>query len=226
MKHKNKYHQSGFSLIELIIAMTVILVMLGAASTLLFRAFGTRARESQRTDALISAQAALDAMSREIANSGYGLETNGVVTADSNAQRLHFRANVINDEIYQPGNSNNSNSSSSIITLKTDDPNEDITYYFDSSTQSILRYDRFANPATTVIVNQISDVKFDYFDYSGSTSTATPKVVPTNDTGRVTITVVVRLDPTAGQPNQLTNRTVTLKSDVTLRNSEYMRYQY
>ncbi|HEX9928287.1 MAG TPA: type II secretion system protein [Pyrinomonadaceae bacterium] len=221
MKHKNKYHQSGFSLIELIIAMTVILVMLGAASTLLFRAFGTRARESQRTDALISAQAALDAMSREIANSGYGLETNGIVTADSNAQRLHFRANVINDETYDPTNPTNP-----VISLKTDDPNEDITYYFDNSTQSILRYDRFANPATTVIVNQISDVKFDYFDYSGSTSTATPKVVPTNDTGRVTITVIVRLDPTAGQPNQLTNRTVTLKSDVTLRNSEYMRYQY
>lgn len=223
MKHKNKYHQSGFSLLELLIAMTVILVLLGAASTLLFRAFGTRARESQRTDALISAQAALDAMSREIANSGYGLETNGVVTADSHEKRLHFRANVVNDEIYQANNSNNSNSSTPVITLKTDDPNEDITYYFDNATQSILRYDRFANPTTTVIVNQISDVSFNYFDYSGSTSTATPKTVPTNDTGRVTISVLVRLDPVAGQPN---NQTVRLTSDVTLRNSEYMRYQY
>lgn len=213
MKHKNKYHQSGFSLIELLIAMTVILVMLGAASTLLFRAFGTRTRENQRTDALISAQAALDSMSREIANSGYGLETNGIVAADSHGKRLHFRANIVNDESTDPANP----------TLKTNDPNEDVTYYFDNSTQSILRYDRWANPTTTVIVNQISDVSFNYFDYSGSTSTATPKTVPTNDTGVVRITVLVRLDAVAGQPS---NRTITLTSDVTLRNSEYMRYQY
>ncbi len=200
------------------IAMTIILVMLGAASTLLFNAFGTRTRESQKTDALISAQAALDSMSREIANSGYGLSTNGIVTADSHAQRLRFRANVVNDEPIQP-----------VVTtsqLKTDDPNEDVTYYFDSSTQSILRYDRFANPTTTIIVNQISDVKFEYFDYSGSSSAATQKTVPTKDTGRIKITVLVRLDPIAGQPNQTEYRRVTLTSDVTLRNSEYMRYQY
>ncbi|MDQ4123789.1 MAG: type II secretion system GspH family protein [Acidobacteriota bacterium] len=218
MKHINKYHQRGFSLLELMIAMTIILVMLGAASTLLFNAFGTRTRESQKTDALISAQAALDSMSREIANSGYGLSTNGIVTADSHAQRLRFRANVVNDEPIQP-----------VVTtsqLKTDDPNEDVTYYFDSSTQSILRYDRFANPTTTIIVNQISDVKFEYFDYSGSSSAATQKTVPTKDTGRIKITVLVRLDPIAGQPNQTEYRRVTLTSDVTLRNSEYMRYQY
>ena len=198
--------------------MTIILVMLSAASTLLYRAFGTRVRETQKTDALISAQAALDSMSREIANSGYGLSTNGIITADSNDKRIHFRANIVNDEPIQP-----------IVTvsqLRTDDPNEDVTYYYDSTTQSIVRYDRFANPTTTVIVNQISEVKFDYFDYAGSSSAYTQKAVPTDDTGRVTITVKVTLDQVSGQSNLPASRTVTLTSDVTLRNSEYMRYQY
>ncbi len=216
MMSKSKSNQSGFSLLELTIAMTVILVLMGAASTLLFRAFGTRARESQRTDALVSAQAALDSMSRDIANSGYGLsKDNGIIGADSGAQRLHFRANIINDEPIPP--------EVSVSELLVNDPNEDVTYYFDNSTQSILRYDRFANPTTTIIVNRISNVNFNYFNYFGNTSTATPVTVPTQDTGLVRITVTVSLDPVAGQPN---NRTVTLTSDVTLRNSEYMLKQY
>jgi hypothetical protein len=151
-------------------------------------------------------------MSREIANSGYGLEDNGIVSADSGLQRLHFRANIQNNE-----------AGTAADPLATNDPNEDITYYFDNTTQSILRYDPNEAITTTIIVNRISNVNFAYFNYAGSSSTVTQVATPNGGTGRVRITVTVELEAVQGQPG---NQTVTLTSDVNLRNSVYMRHQY
>jgi Tfp pilus assembly protein PilW len=64
---------SGFSLVELIISMVITLVILGVAVAAFSGALGSRDFESSRTDAITSAQAALNIMSREIGNSGYGL---------------------------------------------------------------------------------------------------------------------------------------------------------
>lgn len=214
MKIARAQKQKGFSLLELIIAMTVTLILMAIAATLFSGALGTRARESRRTDALTSAQAALNVMSRELANSGYGLTNNGIVYADSSSQRLHFRSNVVNTNGV------------------TCDPGEDVTYFFDAATRSIVRYDRFpSTPAncsapsgeTSVVVNRISNVIFQYYDYTGSNSTPTEVTTPTANTSRIRITVTVQLDPVQGQPD---NQTVTFKSEVTLRNSDYMLNQY
>src|SRR5829696_776029 len=96
----------GFSIVELMLSMTIILLILGLVMTLFGRSLGTRQRESSRTDALTAAQAALNVISRETANSGYGLKIsadgtadNGLIAVDSNAQKIHFRANVKNDNI-------------------------------------------------------------------------------------------------------------------------------
>lgn len=208
---------------EMILAMTIMLVLLGIVSTLLSRSLSVRARESQRTDALTSAQAALNVLSREISNSGFGLysgtnerlASNGIVTADSTANRIHFRANIENVGAKPvPAGS---------TVLSTNQPGEDITYFYDSETDSIVRYDPNDSPQTSVVVNKISDVAFQYFDYSGADSAGVEVVTPTNDTGRIRITVTVKLDPVQGQPNPLS---VTFTSDVTLRNSSYMLNQY
>lgn len=198
---KNK----GFSLLELMIAMTFTLVLLGIVSTMFTAAIGTRSRQSRRTDALTSAQAALNVMSREISNSGYGLTNNGMVPADSNARRLHFRSNVVNTD------------------SSTNSPGEDVTYFFDADTQSIVRFDPNDSPQTSVVVNRISDINLLYFDYAGSSSTATERSSPTSSTGRIRINVTVRLENVVGQP---ADQTVTFTSDVTLRNSDYMLFQY
>jgi prepilin-type N-terminal cleavage/methylation domain-containing protein len=197
--------QKGFSLVELLVAMTITLVLLGLVSTLFARAMGTRSRESRKTDALTSARAALSIISREIGNSGYGLSNNGIVPADSSAQRIHIRANLTNDD------------------YSTDDPGEDVTYFYDAATQSIVRHSPAESPATAVVVNRISNVTFTYFDYVGSSSTPTTSATPSLDTGRIRITVTVALDPVQGQPNP---ESVTFTSDVTLRNSTYMLNQY
>jgi Tfp pilus assembly protein PilW len=77
--HKRDLNQSraeGFSLFELFFAMTITLVLLGLASVLLASSFKFRTRENQRTEALADSQRGLNLITREIANSGYGLTDN------------------------------------------------------------------------------------------------------------------------------------------------------
>lgn len=218
--------QSGFSLIELLVAMTVVLMLLGIVSSLLSTAMSVRTRQSRKTDALTSAQAALNILSREIANAGYGIGTcqnsdcsvmtgnNGIIIADSGANRIHFRTNL--------ANTGPRTAPSGSTVLSTNLPNEDVTYFFDAATDSIVRYDPNGTPQTSVVVNKISNVTFSYYNYSGADSTATVTTSPTANTGRVKITVSVQLEPVIGQPNE----TVTFTSEVTLRNVEYMLRQY
>ncbi len=205
MKGTDNKKIQGYSLIELILAMTIMLILLGLITTLFAGALQTRERESSKTDALTSAQAALNVISREVGNSGYGLDTNGIVVADSNATKLRFRANIDNGD--------------SLIVS----PEEDVTYYFDDVTDSIVRYDPNDTPTTSVVVNRISNVRFQYYDYAGSSSTATEQTTPTSNTGRVRITVTVELEEVQGQPK---GQKVTFTTDVTLRNSNYMLNQY
>src|SRR5687768_1485976 len=77
---------SGFSILELLIAMSITLVLLGITTAAFSGALRSRERETSRTDALTAAQAAINVMSREISNAGFGLTNNGIVIADSNSQ--------------------------------------------------------------------------------------------------------------------------------------------
>jgi len=145
-------------------------------------------------------------MTREIGNSGFGLSTNGIVLADSTNKKLRFRSNLYNNDD------------------RASVSGEDVMFYFDAASGSVVRFDRNvgANGTTSGVVNRISDVEFAYYDYIGNVRTG-PNPAPTADTGRVEITLTVFLPDVNGQPN---NQTVTVKSDVTLRNSPYMRGQY
>jgi prepilin-type N-terminal cleavage/methylation domain-containing protein len=215
--------QTGFSILELLVAMSIMLVLLGIISMLFTRAVGVRNRESRRTDALTSAQAALNIISREISNSGFGLYSdpvrmipnNGIVLADSDGSHIRVRANITNTESYSNPTLN-----------ATSDPGEDVMYFLDTATSSIVRYDRNAvppTPAASVVVNKISNVTFQYVNFTVGSSSTTTTVTPTVNTGQVNITIVVQLDPIVGQPNP---GTVTFTSNVTLRNANYVLQQY
>jgi len=198
----NSSGSSGFTLVELLVSMIITLVILAAGVMVFSSALHTRARQSSKTDAITSAQAALDVMSREIGNAGYGLTDNGVV-ADSTSSVLHIRANT-----------DNSNAT-------TSDAGEDIVFYLDGTgnDQSVVRHDNNLNE-TSGIINRISSVSFAYTNY---VNTGVPPVGAGPDTGKISITLIVKLPDIEGQPS---NQTVTVTSDVTLRNSTYMRGQY
>ncbi len=197
-----KEGMEGFSLIELMISMVLTLIILGIAVATFSSALGSREREGSKTDAITSAQAALNIMSREIGNSGYGLTTNGIVYVDSTTKRIHFRTNTNNSDYVTNG------------------PGEDVTFYWDSASQSVVRYD--ANLGiTSGIINRVSEVDFVYYNYNpdGTNSDGAASI----NTGRIKIKLQVILANVRGQP---TGQKIELTSDVTLRNSTYHLGQY
>ena len=95
MSASNKKNlNSGFSLLELLIAMAITMTLMTAAATLLAGSVRMRSRENQKSDALADTQRALNIMSREIANSGFNLTNNGIVPADSGLNSIRVRANL------------------------------------------------------------------------------------------------------------------------------------
>lgn len=199
MNYCEKNRLNGFSLLELVIAMTITLTLLGIASTILTGAFGILKGESQRTKALVSAQMAIGLMSREIANSGFGLKGNGIVLVDSNKQVLHFRANIKN---------NNST---------TNDPGEDIIYFYDSAARSVIRFDPYDSSQTSAICNKINSLSFQYLNISNSGTTSGD--IPTLNTSRIRIAINFTIERGNGQNE---DQNMTLITDVALRNSDFL----
>src|SRR6266542_6353707 len=126
----NVRNSAGFSLFELLIAMTITLAVMAITSGLLVSAFNVRARENQRSDALADAQRALNIMTREIANSGFGLTDNGIVDADSGLSSIRVRANL---------NAFEGQATSGTV----NDRNEDVKFllYTDNGSSYIVRLD-------------------------------------------------------------------------------------
>src|SRR5258705_6402857 len=143
---------SGFTIAELMIAMTVTLVMIGLTSALLAGSFSIRTRENQRTEALADTQRGLNLMTREIANAGYGLTDNGIVAADSGLNSIRVRANL------NAASGETSSGSAS-------DRDEDIKYllYTESNNSYIVRLDVNSSASEMVLANRVDAVKFRYY---------------------------------------------------------------
>jgi type II secretory pathway pseudopilin PulG len=150
-KNVGRKTESGFSLLELTIAMGITLAIMLAASTLLATSLRTRSRENTRSEALASTQRALNIMTREIGNSGYGLSDNGIVTADSAANSIRVRANLNND-------------------TDVSDTDEDVRFVFQSTNGAIVRVDNAAG--SVVLATNITGLTINYLDMSGNTATA------------------------------------------------------
>lgn len=148
---KNLKDQSGFSLLELTIAMAITLAVMTAASTLLATSLRTRTRENTRSDALASAQRALNIMTREIGNAGYGLTDNGIVVADSNNGSIRVRANLNNDSDLA-------------------DTDEDVRFVFQAANSAIVRVDNSAG--SVVLATNITGMTIQYLDIAGNAATA------------------------------------------------------
>lgn len=139
---------SGFSLLELIIAIAITLAILAIASTLLASAFQIRTRENQRSAAIADAQRGLNLLSREIANAGYGLSTNGIVTGgDSNATSIRVRSDLD-------------------LSGATDGSSEDVKYLLvnDANGSFIVRLNLQPTQTTGLVANRIDGFAVYYYD--------------------------------------------------------------
>lgn len=221
--------QSGFSLIELLIALVVMLFVMAAASQLIVSSFRVRAREDKRGEALADARRALDTMTHEIASAGYklpsglSLPANGIVSANSSSSRIRFVTNT--------GSTN---------TAAVNETGEDVMYALttDSSGNSfITRYDMNSG-ASSILGNRIDNLTIRYYDqivrYTTVNTTAAPCDISTTSaesTNRsnstyVVISVCVTLPQvgTAGADGYQAASTVQMTSDVFLRNMSLINY--
>ena len=203
MQHRDtktrEREQAGFSLLELLIAMTVTLAVMVAASTLLATSLRTRARENVRSNALASVQRALSIMSREISNSGYGLADNGIVVADSAEGSIRTRANL----------DHNSN---------LNGIDEDVRFVLQTagSNKEIVRYDNsLAVSQRSVLATNITSLTIKYLNLAGDEVSA-------GTAERLRIEVEVLLPASLEEPESVVN----LVSQVSLRNAPITLQQF
>ncbi len=190
-------NEAGFSLFELLIAMTITLAVMVAASTLLASSLRTRTRENLRSEALAAAQRSLSIMSREIGNSGYGLTDNGIIAADSSASSIRVRANLNND-------------------TDVDDIDEDVRFVYQSANKEIVRYDdSTAASQRSVLGTNITSLSITYLNTTGT-------AVAIGSAERISIEVLVTLPAGPEQPAG----EVRLVSQVALRNAPTTLQQF
>lgn len=215
---------SGFSLLELVVAMAVTLTLTGLASSLIAGSLRTRARENQRAEALADAQRALYVTSREIANSGFGLSSNGLVEADTGLSSIRVRANL---------NALENETTSNAVS----DSDEDVKYllYTSGGSSYVVRLDVNTGARTTILANRVDSLRIRYFASKVNYTPGDCDIVLPSGVAEVTqksaaqfvvISLCVEL-PAQGQPGstgyQPASR-VQLISDVALRNADLLNY--
>ena len=226
---KKKNTEGGFSILELVVALVITMALMTAAATLLANALRMRTRENQKSDALADTQRAINIMSREIANTGFNMTSNGIVAADSGLNSLRIRANL-----------NRFEDETAIISAESRndvvDEEEDITYFINEAdnTKYLARHDRFGN-GSTVLANRIDSMNIHYFDQkvtytapqagSDITNVSAAEVSPAN-AKYIVIAISVTLDQvgTPGSPGYQPAYSVLLCSDVALRNTGLWSY--
>ncbi len=209
--------EAGFSLIELVVAMGVTLVIMALASTLLSQSFNVRTRESQRSTAVTDAQSALNVITREVSNAGYGLKSNGIYTAQSDDDAITVLADFDQDNTW--------------------DADEVISYQLranpNTGTNSLVRLatDGAGAAATsgTVLAESVNSFRVRYFSQRRDYTTGncdldanSVAAVTTPDKAQYVVFVLCATLPAigeAGDPGFQPASRVQLISDATLRNS-------
>ncbi len=221
----NQNSQRGFSLIELIIAMTVTIVIAGIASSLVAQSFRMRSREDARSDAIADAQRALNIVSREIANSGFGLIDNGLVPEDTGPGSIRFRSDL---NRYTRDSSGNLVSGAGFVS----EADEDIKYamYHDdvANRHYLVRFDvnLGGREGTTVLANRLDTFSLQYYGSDGTELDVVTDPLNSSLAWKIRITVGVSLPAQGvpGSPGYQPESTINLISDVVLRNASQITY--
>ncbi|HZG52162.1 MAG TPA: prepilin-type N-terminal cleavage/methylation domain-containing protein [Pyrinomonadaceae bacterium] len=222
--------EAGFSLMELLVAMTVMVFITGAAASLLVSAFNVRTREDQRSEGTADARRALNIISREVASAGYQLPSgltyaapggtkpvppNGLIAEDCNATSITFvtNTNAQGDFDQNPNDA-----------IPDEDPNFEISgsdeavkfqFVQDGASNFLVRKDLVTGDSL-VLANRIDGVQFDFLNPAGGTAATIAQATSINIRLWVTLNQVGRPGSAGYQaPSQ-----VTLTSRVNLRNAQ------
>ena len=228
---------------ELLVSLTITLVVMSIAVTMLARTLNVRTRENEHVDELGDVQRAMNIMSREIANAGFNLTGNGIVAADSNAERIRIRANL---NKFDTSGLFSADAKKGIGEgLPGEDKGEDVTYFVNTAdnTNYLARWDELAIAPNqgTVLANRVTSIGFYYFDQKVSYTQDRDNCLITNplddagvtqaqvtpDNAKFVVIVVCIYTPqvgTKGSPGYQPEFHTLLISDVALRNSRLNKY--
>ena len=168
-------------------------------------------------------------MTREIANSGYGLTDNGIVNADSGLTSIRVRANI---------NAALGETTSDSAT----DRDEDVKYllFTESGNSYIVRLDINSSASEMVLANRVDALKLRYYADKVTYQTTDCDITNVRDSfgnpvGEVAnksaakyivLSICVNLPAvsTPGAPGYQPSSSVQLVSDIALRNSDLYQY--
>ena len=231
-----KQLNSGFSLLELLMAMALTLTVMSLATILLAQALNLRTRTNANNEALSDAQRALNIMSREISQAGFNLSGNGIVSDDTTDDEngnsmIRLRSNLNRFDESASTTARNG------ISVVGEDAGEDVKYFIHKAenTNLLARYDEYgqAGGSVTVLANRLDSLHMHYYGAKVSYSTSGCDVssvsaaeVSPSSAQYVVIAVCVQLDAVGkfGSAGYQPAKSVLLVSDVTLRNANLPSY--
>jgi Tfp pilus assembly protein PilW len=218
--------EAGFSIIELLVAITVMIFITGAATTLLVSSFNVRSREDQRSEGTADARRALNIITREVASAGYQLPAgltyaapggsqfvprNGLIPEDCNATSITFVSNSNAQGEFNPPSGVSALPANHAIA----GADEAIKFQFvqDGTSNFLVRKDLITGDSL-VLANRIDGVQFDFLNPAGAAA-AIAQATSINIRVWVTLNPVGRLGSAGYQPASQ----VMLSSRVNLRNA-------
>jgi type IV pilus assembly protein PilW len=193
-----EYQQRGFTFIELLVAMVISTILLGAVVSTFIVQRRSYAIQEEMTEMVQTARAAMDMMTREVRVAGYNPKGAAFDGIPYNPTRLQIRADVRGKKKHDPPDKD------------INDPNENIVYTHDAANFQI---DRNTGGGPQPFAENVQAFSFDYLDSNGSPVTATA------DIRQIRITITAR--SASRDPNYSANdgyRTYTLTSLVTPMN--------
>lgn len=153
--------QSGFMLIEILIAMAVGMILLGAATSVFIMHDRANDREEQLADMVQTARSALDMIGREVRMAGYN-------PADADFSGIPYNPAKLTIQADLSGNQPNSPPDGDL-----GDPNERIMYVYDARNHQI---DRNTGSGNQPFAENVEAFEFRYLDNTGAPTTTTGNI--------------------------------------------------
>ena len=195
MRDSTENRERGFTLVELLIAMTLGLIVLSSLASVFVSQRKTYDAQEQVAEMVQGARAAMDMISSELKMAGYDPTGADFVGVPYSATQLQILADIDDDAGTGSGDGD------------TGDPHENIIYTYDSANKQI---DRNTGGGAQPFAENIQAFTFQYYDKDLNTTTTAA------DIRQIDITITSRTSKP--DPDHSSNggyRTYTLSSYVT-----------